>query len=96
MTKQTFKNIPVADPEKSHQFFTRLGFGFNEQFCDDKANCLVFGDNLFAILLKRDFFQTFTKKPVADAMKSTQVLIAPDVDSKEKVDELVQKNNRSR
>ncbi|MFZ0390168.1 MAG: glyoxalase/bleomycin resistance/extradiol dioxygenase family protein, partial [Calditrichia bacterium] len=71
MAKQIFVNLPVKDLKKSRDFFTRLGFSFNEQFTDEKAACLVVGENIYAMLLSEPFFKTFTKKEIADARKTT-------------------------
>ncbi|WP_187262423.1 VOC family protein [Pontibacter beigongshangensis] len=91
MATKIFINLPVKDLNRSKEFFTKLGFGFNEQFTDEKAACLVIGENLFSMLLTEPFFKGFTKKEIADASKSTEVLIAIDVESREKVDEMVSK-----
>lgn len=91
MTKQIFVNLPVKDLNKSMTFFKQLGFSFNMQFTDDKAACLVIGENIFAMLLTEAMFQTFTKKDISDAKKSTEVLIAIDVESKTDVDNMVKK-----
>jgi predicted lactoylglutathione lyase len=91
MATKIFLNLPVKDLDKSKDFFTKLGFSFNPQFTDEKAACLVLGENIFSMLLTEPFFSTFTKKDISDARKSTEVLIAIDVDSKEKVREMVQK-----
>lgn len=90
MAKNLFVNLPVKDVERSRRFFNALGFSINEQFSDDKAICVVLGENLFAMLLKEEYFQTFTKKPLSDATKSTEVLIALDVDSREAVDKMIE------
>ncbi|MEZ4792319.1 MAG: VOC family protein [Gelidibacter sp.] len=91
MTKQVFINLPVEDLKTSMDFFKKLGFTFNMQFTDDKAACLAIGENIFAMLLTKPMFQGFTKKPVSDAKKATEVLIAIDVETKKDVDELVKK-----
>ena len=91
MTKQIFVNLPVKDLDKSKEFFTRLGFSFDEQFTDEKAACLVIGENIYSMLLTEPFFKTFIKKEISDAKKSTEVLIGIDVESREQVDELVKK-----
>jgi uncharacterized protein len=91
MAKSIYVNLPVRDLEKSKAFFSGLGFKFNPQFTDDKAACLVIGENIFAMLLTEPFFSTFTKKSISDAKQTTEVLIAFDVDSREDVDELVKK-----
>ncbi|GIV45781.1 MAG: extradiol dioxygenase [Ignavibacterium sp.] len=91
MTRQIFVNLPVKDVKRSMNFFSQLGFSFNMQFTDDKAACLVIGENIYAMLLHEEFFKTFTKKELADATKVTEVLIAIDVESREAVDSIIQK-----
>lgn len=91
MAKQIYVNLPVKDLDKSKAFFTNIGFSFDPQFTDDKAACLVIGENIFAMLLTEPFFRTFTKKEISDAKKSTEVLIGIDAASREEVDETVRK-----
>ncbi|AFH50900.1 Hypothetical protein IALB_3197 [Ignavibacterium album JCM 16511] len=91
MKRQIFVNLPVKDVKRSMNFFSQLGFSFNMQFTDDKAACLVIGENIYAMLLHEKFFKTFTKKELADATKVTEVLIAIDVESREAVDSMIQK-----
>lgn len=89
MAQQIFVNLPVGDLERSIAFFTTLGFSFNPQWTDDSATCMIVGENIFVMLLVRDRFQTFTPKPVADAPRSTEVLICLSRDSREDVDTMV-------
>lgn len=49
------------------------------------------GRQIYVMLLVDDFFQTFTKKPVADATKTTEVLVALSCESRAAVDETVAK-----
>ncbi|MFB9212442.1 VOC family protein [Echinicola jeungdonensis] len=90
MSKKIFVNLPVKDLEKSIGFFTELGFSFNPQFTDEKATCMIIEDgHIFAMLITENFFKTFTKKPISDAKKNTEVLLALQLESKEEVDKLV-------
>ncbi len=91
MHKQIYVNLPVADLARSKAFFAALGLGFNAEFSDDKAACLVLGDNTFAMLLTREFFGSFTAKPVADAHASTEVLLCLSCHSREELEALVVK-----
>lgn len=91
MATKVFINLPVKDLERSKKFFTHLGYTFNQQFTDDKAACLILGENIYSMLITEPFFQTFTKKKVSDASTSTEVLIALDADSREEVDDMVKK-----
>ncbi|MGO4375986.1 VOC family protein, partial [Paenibacillus sp. MCAF20] len=77
------------DLKRSMEFFTTVGFEFNPNFTDDNATCMVIGENIYSMLLVEEYFKTFTKKEISDASKTTEVLIALMVESREKVDKLV-------
>lgn len=89
MPTKIFVNLPVKDLNRSVTFFTQLGFTFNPQFTDENATCMIIGEDIFVMLLVEKFFQGFTKKAIADASKTTEVLICLSADSKDKVDEMV-------
>jgi uncharacterized protein len=91
MHKQIYVNLAVSDLARSRTFFERLGLHFNPQFSNDQGACLVLGENIHAMLLTRDFFKTFTGKPLSDARESTEVLLCLSCDSRAEVDELVAK-----
>ncbi|MEU9129422.1 VOC family protein [Kitasatospora sp. NPDC048540] len=88
MSTKIFVNLPVKDLEKSKAFFAALGYAFNPQFTDDKAGCLVLGEDSFVMLLSEPFFATFTKKSIADTASSAEVIVALGVESRARVDEL--------
>lgn len=92
MAKQIFVNLAVKDLEKSKAFFTSLGYTFNPQFTNDSGACMVIEDgSIYAMLLTEPFFQTFTKKPISDAKKTTEVLICLSCQDRAEVDALVAK-----
>jgi predicted lactoylglutathione lyase len=91
MNTQIFVNLPVKNVERTRAFFSSLGYTFNEQFSNESAICMVVSDTIHVMLLVESFFQTFTKKPVADATKSTEVLVCLSCDSRAEVDALVAK-----
>jgi len=91
MKTQIYVNLPVKDLGESTAFFEKLGFELNPKFSDDRASCVNLGENMYAMLLAEDFFQTFTTKPISDATKSTEVLVCLSCESRAKVDELVRK-----
>ena len=91
MHSQIFVNLPIADMTRSRAFFSALGYSFNPDFSNDKGAALVLGENLYAMLLVREFFATFTGKPVADAHASTEVIVCLGCDSRAQVDTLVAK-----
>jgi uncharacterized protein len=88
--REIYVNLPVSDLETSKRFFTELGFELNEEFTDEKAACVVFGDNIYAMLLTRDFFRGFITDEVANG-SSTEVINALSVDGREQVDEFVER-----
>ena len=89
MVSKIFLNLAVKDLKKSIDFFTKLGFSFNPQFTDEHATCMIISENIFAMLLTEQRFKDFTKKEICNAHKNTEVLIALDVESREKVDKMV-------
>jgi uncharacterized protein len=91
MTRQIFVNLPIKNMERSKAFFSALGFSFNPQFTNEQGACMVVADNIYVMLLTESFFQTFIKKPVADARESTEVLVCLSCESRAEVDELVKK-----
>ncbi|WP_419874444.1 VOC family protein [Candidatus Pristimantibacillus sp. PTI5] len=86
-----FVNLPVKDLNKSVEFFTKVGFEFNPQFTDENATCMIIGDNIFAMLLVEDFYKSFIDKEIADASKTSEVIVALGAESREQVDEIVNK-----
>jgi len=91
MSRKIFVNLPIKNMERSQAFFKSLGFSFNPQFTNEQGACMVVSDDIFVMLLVEPFFQTFTKKPIADATKTTEVLVCLSCDSRAEVDSLVKK-----
>lgn len=92
MPKKIFVNLPVKDLGKTEEFFRKLGFGFDAQFTNEKAACLIIEEgSIYAMLLAESFFKTFTKKDICDAKRYTEVLLAVEVETREKVDGMVKK-----
>ncbi|MER5277439.1 VOC family protein [Streptomyces sp. NPDC002809] len=89
MPQMIFVNLPVKNIETTKGFFGKLGYSFNPQFSDEHTACLVISDTIFAMLLEEPRFKDFTKKEIADASKSTEVILALSAESRQKVDELV-------
>ena len=91
MARKIFVNLPIANMQRSQAFFRALGFDFNPQFTNDQGACMVVSEDIFVMLLVKPFFQGFTKKPIADARETTEVLVCLSCDSREEVDTLVKK-----
>jgi predicted lactoylglutathione lyase len=91
MHQMIFVNLPVKNVARTKAFFASLGYTFDPRFSNDTALSMKLGENLFAMLLHEDFFKTFTKKPVADAAKTTEAIVCLSCQSREEVDALVAK-----
>jgi predicted lactoylglutathione lyase len=89
--RMIFVNLPVKDLEAAKRFYGELGFGNNPEFTDDSAACMVVDENIFVMLLVEDRFKDFINGEIADATSATEVLNCLSADSREQVDELVQK-----
>jgi uncharacterized protein len=89
MASKIFVNLPVKNLNKSIEFFTKLGFSFNQQFTDETAGCMIVTDDIFVMLLTKGKFKTFTPNEICDAMKYTEVLVCLSLEDRAKVDEMV-------
>lgn len=88
--RMMFVNLPVTDLERAKAFYTALGFTINPLFTDHNAACVVVedGHNYFMILV-RDFFQTFSDRPVGNPSVTVSASTAIFLDSREAVDKTV-------
>ncbi|PPU68110.1 glyoxalase [Xanthomonas pisi] len=68
-----------------------MGFQFNPVYTDENATCLILGENIFAMLLVKPFFQGFSHKPVCDTARAAETITALAVDSRDEVDTLIDK-----
>jgi predicted lactoylglutathione lyase len=91
MAGKIFVNLPVKNLNLSVEFFTKLGFTFNQQFTDETATCMIVTDDIFVMLLTEEKFKSFTPKEICDAKKYTEVLVCLSLESRAKVDETVRK-----
>ncbi|HEY3552953.1 MAG TPA: VOC family protein [Solirubrobacterales bacterium] len=86
MSRLLFLNLPVADLEASREFFDRLGFEFDERFCDEGAACMIVSEQAYVMLLQRDRFAEFVTKPVAEANAATALTVAVSAEDRAAVD----------
>lgn len=90
MPKMVFVNLPVKDLATATHFYEAIGCEKNERFSDKNASSMVWSDTVTFQLLTHDYYATFTSKPIADAHKSSAMLIALSRDSREQVDSIVE------
>ncbi len=81
----------VKDLDATKAFFDELGFSFNPQYTDDTAACMVVDDNIFVMHLVEERFRDFINDEIADAATTTEALIALSADSREQVDQTIER-----
>jgi len=84
-----FVNVSVKDLKKSMEFFSKLGFEFNQQFTDEKAACMIVNPQACVMLLTEPFFKGFVTKQPCDTGTHTEAAIAISCSSRAEVDEIV-------
>ncbi|TKB99469.1 VOC family protein [Pedobacter cryotolerans] len=94
MTKEIWANLPVANINKSVEFFTKMGFEKNERFpfTDTMASFFIGEKSRFVMMLFRnDVIEGFCGNKVSDTSKGTEVLFSIDAESPQEVDQMLQK-----
>ncbi|UUV23498.1 MULTISPECIES: VOC family protein [Lysinibacillus] len=90
-SKNIFINLPVKDLNKSISFFKELGFEFNQQFSDETTASMIISENIFALIMVEERFKGFSKKEVTDTTTSAEAILCLSAESREQVDQLVNK-----
>ena len=91
MAKMIFVNLPVTDLPRSMAFYEEVGFTNNPMFTNEQAAAMAWSDEIVVMLLRHDFWKTFTDKAIPDARSVAQVLLCLSQDSREAVDDIVSK-----
>jgi predicted lactoylglutathione lyase len=91
MTTSIFVNIPTTDLDRSKAFYEALGCAINPEMSDENGVCVVWDDNIFFMMITREFFATFTEKPIVDPKVSLQTSASFALDSREEVDAAIAK-----
>lgn len=88
MPRMIFVNLPVEDLERAKAFYYGIGFRNEPKFSNDAAAMMVLSDTIAVMLLTKPFYSTFTSKPIADAHKSSEVLLCISCESPAEVDRI--------
>lgn len=86
-----FVNLPIKDVDASRAFFNKVGLEFNPEYSNEDALCMIVNESSYVMLLKESHFKTFINKDIADATKTTEVIVSLNVDTKENVDAMVKR-----
>jgi uncharacterized protein len=76
VTKTIFINLPVTELPRSMKFYEAVGFTNNPQFTNEQAAAMAWSDEIVVMLLRHDFWKTFTPKAIPNAHDTAQVLLA--------------------
>lgn len=90
MARMIFVNLPVGDLERSKRFYEAVGARNEPRFSNEQAAMMVLSDTISVMLLTHDFYGTFTTKEIADARRTSQVLLCIGCESPAEVDRLVE------
>ena len=88
MTRMIFVNLPVTDLAASKAFYEAIGFRNEPTFSNEAAAMMVLSDTISVMLLTHPFYASFTRKPIADAQATSQVLLCISCESPAKVDQM--------
>jgi uncharacterized protein len=79
-----FVNLPVTDLERAKAFYTAIGFTID--FADhNSARVVVEDGHSYFMILVRDYFQSFTDRPIGDPAETVSAATAVFLDDREAV-----------
>ena len=90
MSRMIFVNLPVENLERSRAFYEAIGFRCEPKFSNEATAMMVISETISVMLLTHPFYATFTRKPIADAHASSQVLLCISCESPEEVDRITE------
>ncbi|KQW27397.1 lactoylglutathione lyase [Rhizobium sp. Root274] len=90
MSKMIFINLPVTDLEASTRFYEALGATRNPHFSNENAACMMLTDTIGVMILTHAYYGNFTRRPIADARATSQVLLALTVGERAEVDRVLE------
>jgi predicted lactoylglutathione lyase len=90
--KQIYINLIVKDLVKATTFYEAIEFVKNPMFSNEDATGLNWSENIYVMLLSGKFASNFIDgKEVVDPKKTVSAMYALNFNSKEEVDEFVEK-----
>ena len=77
-----FVNLPVTDLERAKAFYSAVGFTINPLFTDHNAACVVVEeDHNYFMIVTREFFSTFSDRPVGEPSKTVSASMMRRIES---------------
>ena len=90
MFTSVFITLPVEKVTRSIDFFTELGFKFNQDFSDEETACMVLSETIYVMLGEHAKYLGLIDKPIADS-KTSEVILSFSCSTKEQVLEIAGK-----
>ena len=91
MSRQIFVALAVAEVAKTREFFSSLGFKFNDQFSNESTATMIVSDTISVQLHQSDNFKSFVPNAVCDTKKSNEVSLCLTLESDDAVKAMVEK-----
>src|SRR5215467_6608281 len=91
MAKMIFVNLPVRDLAASTAFYKGLGGTLNPQFSGDNSSSMMLSDAIGVMLLTHTHYRQFTQRPIGDARRESQALLALSAESRDAVNATLEK-----
>ncbi|RYF84868.1 MAG: extradiol dioxygenase [Chitinophagaceae bacterium] len=93
MANEFWLNLPVKNINRSKEFFTALGFKFNNGpgSTSVSAPLLIGKKDVMVMLFEEATFKGFVNRDITDTKTACEVLLSFDASSKEEVDEMAKK-----
>ncbi len=88
-SRMLFVNLATEDVPRAHEFWSALGFDFDEQFTGENSVCLMLSEMARVMLLNHETFSGFTTRPIADTTAVNEGMFAITCESREAVDAMV-------
>ena len=89
MARMIFVNLPVRDVPAATRFYEAMGGVLNPQFSGEQSSSIMLSDTIGVMLLSYEHYRRFTQRPIGDARRETQTLLALTFDSRDAVDATV-------
>src|SRR5581483_5554239 len=87
--KTIFVNLPVRNLSAATAFYKALGGTLNPQFSGEHSSSMMLSDTIGVMLLTHTHYGQFTQRPIGDALRESQALLAITVEDKAAVDTIV-------
>lgn len=91
MPRMIFVNLPVRDLAASTRFYEALGATKNPRFSNDLAACMMLSETIGVMLLTHGHYRMFTSRPIGDARRESQALLALSQETREAVGQTLER-----